>query len=81
MRLKEIMKQNMQIIKSKLQREGISTKEDIISLVRSRSMKDRFNPTAYTIDSQKMTERKDSETKPKVLSSIKTSYILTNRLY
>lgn len=51
-RLKEIMRDNMETIKASLISEGVTTKEDVISLVRSRSLKDRFNPTtAHTLDS------------------------------
>jgi hypothetical protein len=63
------MRENMEIIKTNLERAGINTKEDIITLVRSQSTKDRFNPTSMTIDSQRFkTDKKLSNTNRTVKS-------------
>ncbi len=53
-KLKAILKENMELVKAGLERAGITSKEDIISLVRSKSTKDRLHPyaTAITLDSK-----------------------------
>jgi hypothetical protein len=42
------MKENMQKVQSTLEEQGVKNKEDIITLFRSMSMKDRYKPIALT---------------------------------
>jgi len=42
------MRENMQTIKSTLEDSGIKSKDDLISLFRSKSMKDGFKPISLT---------------------------------
>ncbi len=42
------MKENMEVIRSTLEKQGVANKEDIITLVRSKSTKDRLHPTSRT---------------------------------
>jgi hypothetical protein len=53
-RLKAILRENMETVKASLERAGVTSKEDLITLVRSRSTKDRLrpHPTAITLDSK-----------------------------
>jgi hypothetical protein len=78
-RLKEIMRDNMETIKTTLINEGVTTKEDVISLVRSRSLKDRFNPTAYTVDTALPSARKSA--KPTSQQSLRQRLSTAQLLY
>jgi hypothetical protein len=53
-KLKAILKENMELVKAGLERAGVTSKEDIITLVRSKSTRDRLHPhaTAITLDSK-----------------------------
>lgn len=60
----------MEIIKFNLQQSGVNTKEDILTLVRSKSTKDRFTPTSITIDSEKLNSyKKMSQNSNRIIKS------------
>jgi hypothetical protein len=74
------MRENMEVIRSTLEKQGVSNKEDIMTLVRSRSMKDRFNPTSLTFDSKRATTDRKMATSRKLSSQQSSRAISHNDL-